>query len=120
MIVPKWCILEGFRDYCDRAQGIYLAELSPFQVIRAQTKNSEYWIFPINPLRGEVLVQGGAYFTQPSEALFNGSSFGGCMMKIGWIGLGMRMEICAAGKRIVTTPVRSFIVEELGWFQPKN
>lgn len=120
MMLPKSCLIQGLVDYCRRTQGLYLKELSPFQVIKAQTKNTEYRIFPINPLRGEVLIQGGAYFSQPREALFNGSSFGGCMIKTGWIGLGMRMEICLPGKRIVTTPVQSIVVEELRRFQPEN
>jgi hypothetical protein len=34
---------------------------------------------------------------------------GGNLLKIGWIGVGLRMEIVAEGRRIVTTAVRSII-----------
>jgi len=41
----------------------------------------------------------------------SGSTFGGCMLKAGWLGVGLRMEICANGRRTVTSPVQSLRVE---------
>jgi hypothetical protein len=111
MMVPSRCLLDGFVDYSAKAGGVHLRELSPFQVVCAKTQNNEYRIVPIDPHRGEVLIQGGQYFMQPSEAHFSGSTFGGCMIKVGWIGVGMSMEICADGRRIVTTPVQSILVQ---------
>ena len=35
------------------------------------------------------------------------ASVGGNLLKVGWIGVGLRMEIVAEGRRIVTTAVRS-------------
>jgi len=34
------------------------------------------------------------------------------MLKVGWIGVGLRMEIVADGRRIVTTAVRSIVLPE--------
>ena len=45
------------------------------------------------------------------EATVSGSTFGGCMLKIGFLGVGLRMEICAGGQRIVTSPVKSLRIE---------
>jgi hypothetical protein len=112
MIVPKRCLLDGFVDYSVNADGLHLRELLPFQVVKAKTQNNVYSIVAIDPHRGAVLIQGGQYFNQPSEALFSGSTFGGCMIKVGWIGVGMSMEICSEGRRIVTTPVQSIVVEQ--------
>ena len=36
------------------------------------------------------------------------------MLKLGWLGVGMRMEIYASGQRLVTTPVQALRVERLG------
>ncbi len=33
------------------------------------------------------------------------------MLKVGWIGLGLHMEIEAAGHRLVTTPVQTLSIE---------
>ena len=43
----------------------------------------------------------------------SGSTFGGCMIKIGWLGVGLRMEIYANGQRTITSPVKSLMVEHV-------
>ena len=55
------------------------------------------------------VIQGGTFFPDPTRAHVEGSSVGGNLLKIGWIGVGLRMEIVAEGRRIVTTAVRSII-----------
>ena len=37
---------------------------------------------------------------------FTGSGFGGSFLKLGWIGLGLRMEVLWDGERIITSGVR--------------
>ena len=39
-------------------------------------------------------------------AHFSGASVGGSFLKVGSIGIGLRMEILVDGRRIVTSPVR--------------
>jgi len=41
----------------------------------------------------------------------DGSGFGGSLLKVGWIGIGLRMEILAGDQRIVTSPVRDISIE---------
>ena len=41
-----------------------------------------------------------------TPAHFSGASVGGSFLKVGWIGIGLRMEILVDGRRIVTSPVR--------------
>jgi len=57
--------------------------------------------------RTAVRVQGGRYFPDMTAAHLNGSSAGGSLLKLAWIGIGMCMEISAGGQRIVTSPVRA-------------
>lgn len=108
--IPRYCSLDGFAELssCD---GVALRILSPFDTIRARTLNSEYYIFLLDPDSGRALVQGGRYFKEPVEAVVSGSTFGGCMLKMGWVGVGLRIELCFNGQRIVTSPVRSLHLE---------
>ncbi|HZS05732.1 MAG TPA: hypothetical protein VFD58_12910 [Blastocatellia bacterium] len=109
--IPRHCSLDGFTELSGAVEGVMMKTLGVFDMIRARTLNSDYSIFLLDPDSGRALVQGGNYFEEPVEAVVSGSSFGGCMLKIGWIGIGLRMEICAKGQRIVTSPVQSLSVE---------
>jgi hypothetical protein len=37
---------------------------------------------------------------------------GGSFLKVGWIGVGLRMEILADGRRIVTSPVYDIVASD--------
>jgi len=80
-------------------------------MIHVRTRNSDYEIFMLDPKSGRALVRGGEYFAEPVEATVSGSTFGGCMIKMGWLGVGLRMEIYVNGQRTVTSPVQSLCVE---------
>jgi hypothetical protein len=45
------------------------------------------------------------------EANVSGSTFGGCMLKMGWLGVGLRMEVRACGQSVITSPVQALTVE---------
>jgi hypothetical protein len=74
-------------------------------VLLVRTRNSVYRLIVTRDT--EVTVQGGDFFVHPTAAFVDGSGFGGSLIKIGWIGVGLRMEIRVADRRIVTSPVRS-------------
>jgi hypothetical protein len=103
--------LDGFIELSASQEGVALHSLAVFDTICARTLNSDYTIFLLNPETGRALVQGGRYFTEPAEATVSGSTFGGCMLKMGWLGLGLRIEICARGQRIVTSPIQSLRIK---------
>lgn len=109
--VPRYCSLDGFAELSSERDGIVLATLAVRDVILALTQNSRYHITLVNPETGEATVQGGSFFAEPALAAVCGSSFGGCMLKTGWLGIGLRIEICSGGQRIVTSPVREIIIE---------
>ncbi len=89
-----------------------MRELLPLTRLRVRTHNSLYQLTVLSPGESRVLVQGGQFFAEPVEASLGGSSFGGCMLKTHWIGLGMRMEIYGEDSHIVTSPVRSVQAED--------
>ncbi len=109
--IPRHCSLDGFTELSGAVEGVAMNTLTAFDMIRARTLNSDYRIFVLEPDSGKVLVQGGSFFAEPVEGFISGSTFGGCMLKIGWIGVGLRMEICAAGQRIITSPVQELSIE---------
>jgi hypothetical protein len=97
--------------------GINVHKLKPGTTVYAATKNSVYKIVKCDTDQYRVWIQGGKYFPQPAEANFSGSTFGGSIMKIGWIGYGMYMEIYSLShrKKYKTTPVEAARVVGNGW-----
>ena len=77
-----------------------------------KTLNSLYKVVVLEPPRTRILIQGGEFFPQLTEAQLAGASFGGSMIKLSWLGCGLRMEVCSGGQRIVTSPVQSIEVEQ--------
>lgn len=97
--------------------GINVHNLKPGTTVYAVTRNSLYKIIKGDGDQYDVSIQGGKHFPQPVRGNFSGSTFGGSMMKIGWIGYGMYMEIYVPScrKTYKTTPVKSARVVGEGW-----
>jgi hypothetical protein len=112
-IIPRYCALDGVAEISPALEGITLMTLEPCDLIQARTHNSDYEIFLLDPKSGRALVRGGEYFAEPVEATVSGSSFGGCMLKLGWLGVGLRIEFYVNGQRTVTSPVQSLRVEHV-------
>ena len=96
--------LDGFAAATEAVDGVYLRDLRPMTRLLVQTCNSEYRI--VVSSGDAVLVEGGRFFERPTTAVVDGASLGGSFLKIGWIGVGLRMEIRDESRRIVTSPVR--------------
>jgi hypothetical protein len=102
--------LDGFAKATEAVQGVYLRDLEPLTRLVVYTCNSEYQIV-VTP-EGDVVVEGGKFFDRPTPAVVEGASLGGSFLKVGWIGVGLRMEIRDASRRIVTSPVRRIAAGE--------
>ncbi len=102
-LVPRVATLDGFA--AEAAGGISLRDLDPLTTLLVRTCNSRYRI--VISQHTAVFVQGGRFFPTMTGARLEGSSFGGSFLKVGWIGVGLRMEIWAGGQCIVTSPVRA-------------
>ena len=110
--VPKQCTLDGFVDAVSDRDGIALREIEPLGTLLARTENSVYRIIPLEIGSSRVLIQGGRFFPEPTEVRFAGCGFGGSFLKLGWIGLGLRMEILWDGQRIITSRIRAVQVQQ--------
>ena len=98
--------LDSFAAEAALASGVAVADLSPIDEIEVRTRNTSYRITLIAAHEARVLVHGGAFFPVPGEAHLRGSTLGGSLLKLGWIGCGFCMELHHEGRRIVTTRVR--------------
>ncbi len=111
-VLPRRCTLEGFSEEVSRAVGLDLADLEPLTTLLVRTRHSLYRIIVQQPRERKILIQGGQHFVEPTEACFDGSSFGGSCLKAAWIAQDMRMEIRCGKRRVVTSPVRSVEILE--------
>ena len=92
-LVPKRCTLEGFTQEAALRDGINIREAEPLVPILVATQNSLYRIIPLQSGGSRVVVQGGQFFPEPTEATIAGSTFGGSILKMYWIAAGMHLEI---------------------------
>ena len=111
-LVPRCCTLEGFARKMSSSDGVGVRQLEPITRLLVHTQNTLYRITVVKPFEGRILIQGGSYFPEATLGRLLGSSVGGSMLKISWIGVGLRLEIGHEGQRIVTSPVRSLEVED--------
>jgi hypothetical protein len=109
--VPLNCSLDAVTEVLPFVEGVTLNSCAPYDVIVLRTANTEYHLLLLDPESGRVLIDGGDRFPEPIEATLLGASFGGSMIRTGWIGVGMRIELCANDKYIITSPVKSLVVE---------
>jgi hypothetical protein len=108
--IARGATLDGFAADATAGAGVLLRDLEPLTSLIVHTRNSRYHL--VVSRGADVLIQGGSFFPEPTAARLDGSSLGSSFLKIGWIGVGLRMEICAGGQRIVTTAVRSIARDE--------
>ena len=103
--IPRAATLDGFVSATSEAGGVSLRDLEPLTTLLVRTCNSQYRI--VTSQNTTVFVQGGRFFPDVTHARLEGSSFGGSCLKVGWIAVGLHMEIFADGQRIITSPVRA-------------
>ena len=110
-LTPPHRTLDGIVAAVSRTDGVSLTDVEPFTTLVVQTDNSVYRITILTPQLREVLVQGGKFFPERTRAYLSWSSFGGSCLKMGWVGLGLHLEIHAGGQRIITSHVRVIAIE---------
>ena len=103
---PTAALLDAWtgREWHDGLQVDRLCELDELSV---RTRNNVYRIVAIAPQRGEVMVQGGRFFPEPTLARLAGCSLGGAFLKQRGIYVGFRMEIQIGLETITTSDVQS-------------
>ena len=108
-VIARTSTLEGFVQAANLVDGVSVRDLAPLTTLVVSTCNSRYRI--VVSRNAAILVQGGRFFPDVTDARLEGSSMGGSFLKVAWIGVGLRMEISAAGQRIITSPVRAISTE---------
>ena len=93
--------LEDFVDDHEVVDGLAVDSLAPGTTIEVRTRNSRYRLTLLDG-DGHALVTGGALFREPTEVRIEGSTAGGSSLKLGWIGVGLRLEL-SMGQRLITT-----------------
>ena len=73
--------------------GLQVERLCELDELSIRTRNNLYRLVAINPLCGDIMVQGGRFFPELTRARLAGSSRGGAFLKQGGIYVGFRMEI---------------------------
>jgi hypothetical protein len=112
LLVPRRCTLDGFAEEAGRRGGLNVAALPALTRLDVRTQNTDYEVILISPLESRVLIQGGRFFAERTESYLCGSSYGGNLLKVSWVGVGMRLEVMRDGRRIVTSTIQSVQVAD--------
>ncbi len=84
--------------------GIFLKDIPDRHIVEVHTQNSVYTIAVIDKDQSKVAIQGNnKHLLHPEVCYLRGSTFGGSMIKVGWIGVGMHLEVNPATGVIMTT-----------------
>jgi hypothetical protein len=103
--------LDGFAFRLGDADGVDVRELAAGAVVVVHTRNSCYRLVMVEPERQRVRVSGGDWFHEPTEVQLVGATGGGSMLKPGWIGVGLRVELRHMNQIITTSRVNAVGVE---------
>jgi hypothetical protein len=104
-------IVAAFSPSAAGIPGVDLRSLPNGTEVVLNTRNSRYRLVMLEGDGCKALVQGGRYFGRETEVDVHGSALAGCPVDLGWVGLGLSIELSLRGKRILTSPVRSIDVE---------
>lgn len=83
--------------------GVYLKNIPEGQKLDIETQNRHYTLVK---KQGKVFLWGHpVYCALPMEVRLNGSTWSGSMLKVGFIGRGMRLEVVLSDGRVMTTSI---------------
>jgi hypothetical protein len=111
--VPTPFSLEGFALEPGCVEGLALQSLDAGTVLNVITRHSSYRVVVVDPVQQRVLVTGGRLFPERTEVRVEGATAGGSVLKIGWIGTGLRLELSMGRQRITTSRVQSVTIENV-------
>jgi len=90
--------------------GIDVRRLPEGTVLVVDTHNTRYRIVMTGP-GSRATIRGGRYFHEETDVRIEGSALAGSLLKMGWIAVGLFMEVASEDMRVVTSRVRSIVVE---------
>ena len=92
--------------------GVQIEQMDEMQKVLVRTRNSLYEITVMDGWSGEIVVRGGQFFPRATPARLAGATFGGSILKLRGIYVGLQMEINADDGPLVTTRVKMIAVGE--------
>jgi hypothetical protein len=102
----------GLLQVVSGGEGVYLSQLPPRTTLLVRTLNSLYRI--VTTSGTEVCIRGGEFFPDPTAAWVVGSSrVPGRLLKVGWIGIGLRIELRSGDQYVETSAVHAITAEPL-------
>jgi hypothetical protein len=110
--VPTRSTLDGFAAEAINKPGLAIRGLEPWSLVDVQTANTLYRLTILDPYESLILIQGGRHFADVTEARLSGSSFGGSLLKLHFIGCGMHLEVTTDDMKVVTSQIQSVTVRE--------
>ena len=90
--------------------GVDVRKLQAETEVVVDTSNSHYRFVMLDDGGSRALVYGGRYSGRAAEGRIEGSTLGGTLLWLGWIGVGLSIELSVQGKRLDTSRVRSITV----------
>jgi|SRR5262249_20355706 len=87
--------------------GVFLEDLAPSTVLEIDTQHHSYTAVVVG--NGEALLSGHPYFCpEPVRVAIAGSTWGGSMLKLRFVGRGMHLEFYHPNYRspIITSPIQ--------------
>jgi hypothetical protein len=88
--------------------GVYLRDLLPGTVLSIQTRSRIYEMVILED--GSALISGHPEFCpEPTQVQIQGSTWGGSMLKMKYLGRGMRIEFAHPLGRMVTSPILDIV-----------
>jgi len=92
--------------------GVQLETLQDMEKLEVGTENSVYEVTVISGRSGDILIRGGKYFPEYTPARLAGSSLRGSFLKLRGIYIGFNLEIHFEQKMIVTSRVRTILIND--------
>ena len=112
-VVLRRHTLDGFAFEPGCVEGVALQSLEAGTVLKVITRHSHYRLVLLDPARKSVLVTGGRLFPETREVCCDGATAGGSVLKVGWIGVGLRLEMSIGRLKITTSRIQSITIESV-------
>ena len=112
-LIPRCRTLDGFATECGSLEGIALHSLPAGTAMTVCTRNSRYRFVVLDPAERRVIMSGSSTVPEPREGRLEGTTAGGSALRLGWIGIGFRLELSVDDRRITTSPVSSVTIDSV-------
>jgi hypothetical protein len=109
-IVPSHSTLQEFALEPGCVDGVGVDSLPTGTVLVVQTLHTRYRVIVLDGEQQRALVTGGSMFPVSTEVRIEGSTTGGNVMKVAWIGIGLRLEMTVDSRRVITSRICSVTI----------